>query len=247
VRTLYFVAALLVAGPAMAEPARAAAPAASAAPAAGAAPAAPAAPAATPAPADSGKALYALGLSLAQNLEPFALTPAELETVLRAVREGLAGKPAFALDTEAQRSVQQLVQARLAVIAEREKGRGEAFLKTAAAAPGAVATPSGLIYTSLKEGTGETPAATDKVKVHYAGTLTDGKEFDSSIRRGQPAEFPLNQVIPCWTEGVGKMKVGGKAKLVCPSAIAYGPSGRPPVIPGNAVLVFEVELLAIVK
>ena len=97
------------------------------------------------------------------------------------------------------------------------------------------------------EGKGPTPKPTDTVKVHYAGTLVDGKEFDSSIKRGQPISFPLNQVIPCWTEGVQKMKVGGKAKLVCPSAIAYGDSGRPPVIPGGATLVFEIELLGIEK
>ena len=87
--------------------------------------------------------------------------------------------------------------------------------------------------------------ATDSVRVHYVGTLVDGKEFDSSVKRGQPAEFPLNQVIPCWTEGLQRMRVGGKARLVCPSSIAYGAQGRPPVIPGGATLVFEVELLGI--
>ena len=96
-------------------------------------------------------------------------------------------------------------------------------------------------YTSARE------MATDVVSVHYHGTLPDGKVFDSSVQRGQPAEFPLNQVIPCWTEGVQKMKVGGKARLVCPSTIAYGDQGRPPVIPGGATLVFEVELLEVAK
>ncbi|HEX8908988.1 MAG TPA: FKBP-type peptidyl-prolyl cis-trans isomerase, partial [Anaeromyxobacteraceae bacterium] len=91
------------------------------------------------------------------------------------------------------------------------------------------------------------PKETDTVKVHYTGTLIDGKVFDSSVKRGQPAEFPLNQVIKCWTEGVAKMKVGGKAKLVCPSSIAYGDEGRPPTIPGGATLVFEVELLDVKK
>jgi FKBP-type peptidyl-prolyl cis-trans isomerase FkpA len=107
---------------------------------------------------------------------------------------------------------------------------------------------SGLVYKSLKDGKGPQPAATDVVKVHYRGTLVDGKEFDSSYSRGQPAEFPLNRVIKCWTEGVQRMKVGGKAKLTCPPGIAYGERGTPGgPIPPNATLHFEVELLDIVK
>ena len=106
--------------------------------------------------------------------------------------------------------------------------------------------PSGLVYESLKDGNGASPAATDVVRVHYRGTLADGgTEFDSSYKRGEPAEFPLNRVIPCWTEGLQKMKVGGKAKLTCPPAIAYGARGAGGVIPPNATLNFEVELLGI--
>ena len=112
--------------------------------------------------------------------------------------------------------------------------------------PAPVTLPSGLVFQSLKEGTGPSPAATDTVRVHYRGTFPDsGKEFDSSHSRGEPAEFPLNRVIPCWTEGVQKMKVGGKAKLVCPPGIAYGPRGAGGVIPPNATLNFEIELLGI--
>ena len=118
-------------------------------------------------------------------------------------------------------------------------------LKAAAAEAGAVTTDTGLVYRSLKDGSGASPTAADAVKVHYRGTLTDGTEFDSSIKRGQPAEFPLGRVIKCWTEGVQRMKVGGKAKLTCPSAIAYGERGAGGVIPPNATLLFEVELLAI--
>jgi len=110
-----------------------------------------------------------------------------------------------------------------------------------------IKTASGIGITTLKEGSGDSPKSADMVKVHYRGTLTNGKEFDSSYIRGQPASFPLNRVIPCWTEGVQTMKVGGKAKLVCPGNLAYGPRGIPGTIPPDSTLVFEVELLDIVK
>ena len=122
-----------------------------------------------------------------------------------------------------------------------------AALAAAAKEKGAVKSSSGLVYQSLKEGSGASPAATDIVKVNYRGTLTDGKEFDSSAKNGGPVSFPLNKVIPCWTEGVQKMKVGGKAKLTCPSDIAYGDRGSPPLIKPGSTLVFEVELLSIEK
>ena len=118
-------------------------------------------------------------------------------------------------------------------------------LEAAAKEAGAVVTPTGRVYRSLKDGTGASPSATDKVKVHYRGTFPDGKEFDSSYKRNEAIEFPLNGVIKCWTEGVQRMKVGGKAKLTCPPAIAYGDRGAGGVIPPKATLIFEVELLAI--
>ena len=118
-------------------------------------------------------------------------------------------------------------------------------LARAGAEKGAVVTPSGLVYRSLKDGSGASPAATDTVKVHYRGTLVDGREFDSSHKRGEPASFPLNRVIKCWTEGVQRMKVGGKARLTCPAALAYGERGAGGDIPPNAVLHFEVDLLGI--
>ena len=108
-----------------------------------------------------------------------------------------------------------------------------------------VTTSSGLVYTSVVEGKGASPTAADTVKVHYRGTFPDGKEFDSSYSRNAPATFPLGRVIPCWTEGVQRMKVGGKAQLVCPPAIAYGERGAGTTIPPNATLRFEVELLEI--
>lgn len=121
----------------------------------------------------------------------------------------------------------------------------DAVLVAAAKETGAQVTKSGLVYRSLKDGTGASPLATDRVKVHYKGSFPDGKEFDSSYKRGEPTEFPLNGVIPCWTEGVQLMKTGGKAKLTCPSAIAYGQRGAGGVVPPNATLVFEVELLGV--
>lgn len=122
----------------------------------------------------------------------------------------------------------------------------EDVLATAAKEAGASVTPSGLVYRSLKDGSGPSPQATDTVRVHYRGSFPDGREFDSSYKRGQPTSFPLNRVIKCWTEGVQRMKVGGKAKLTCPAAIAYGERGTPggPIPPG-ATLQFEVELLAV--
>ena len=122
----------------------------------------------------------------------------------------------------------------------------DAALEASAKEAGAVVTASGLVYKSLKDGAGASPKASDTVKVNYRGTFPDGKEFDSSYKRNQAIEFPLNGVIPCWTEGVQRMKVGGKAKLTCPSSIAYGPRGAGGgAIPPNATLLFEVELLGI--
>lgn len=120
-----------------------------------------------------------------------------------------------------------------------------AVTDAAAKEPGATVTASGLVYRSLQEGSGASPMASDRVKVHYKGTFPDGREFDSSYKRGTPIEFPLSGVIPCWTEGVQRMKIGGKAKLTCPPQIAYGSRGAGGVIPPNATLQFEVELLGI--
>jgi FKBP-type peptidyl-prolyl cis-trans isomerase FkpA len=120
------------------------------------------------------------------------------------------------------------------------------LLASCAAIAPPVTTASGLVYESLREGSGPSPAATDTVKVHYRGTLPDGREFDSSYRRNEPAEFPLDRVIPCWTEGVQRMRPGGRARLKCPPSIAYGERGAGQgVVPPNATLVFEVELLEV--
>jgi FKBP-type peptidyl-prolyl cis-trans isomerase FkpA len=192
---------------------------------------------------DDEKTLYAIGVLVAKQLEVFNLTPPELELVKRGLNDAASGKKLAAEPEGYQQKINQLAQARMKVTAEKQKERSKDFLEKAAKQKGAQKTPSGLIYQSIKEGAGASPKETDTVKVHYTGTLIDGKVFDSSVKRGQPAEFPLNQVIKCWTEGLQKMKVGGKAKLICPSSIAYGDEGRPPTIPGGATLVFEVELL----
>ena len=138
-----------------------------------------------------------------------------------------------------------LIATVIALVSATSWAQSDPVLVAAAKEAGAKVTKSGLVYRSLKDGAGASPAATDKVKVHYKGSFPDGKEFDSSYKRGEPTEFPLNGVIPCWTEGVQLMKTGGKAKLTCPAAIAYGQRGAGGVIPPNATLVFEVELLAV--
>ena len=167
------------------------------------------------------KALYALGYALADRLAPFALTQAELELVKAGLADAVLGRERKADPREQMARIQQL-------------------------RTGARKTDSGLVVTTLKPGTGPSPKATDKVKVHYHGTLIDGSVFDSSVQRGQPATFPLNGVIKCWTEGVQLMKVGGKSRLVCPAELAYGERGAPPRIKPGATLIFEVELLEIV-
>lgn len=187
------------------------------------------------------KALYALGVAMSQNIVGFELSAAELELVKKGLADGAQGKtgnfdpqPHFA-------KLQEMMKTRTAAA-------GKAVADKAAAEKGAKRTASGLVITTLKEGAGASPKATDTVKVHYHGTLPNGKVFDSSRNRGEPAEFELNGVIKCWTEGVQMMKVGGKSKLVCPADIAYGDRSPPgSAIPPGATLIFEVELLEIQK
>jgi FKBP-type peptidyl-prolyl cis-trans isomerase FkpA/FKBP-type peptidyl-prolyl cis-trans isomerase FklB len=193
------------------------------------------------------KTLYALGVAISQNLSVFQLSESELEMLKAGLTDGVLKKPLKAdLETYGPK-IQQMGQTRAAAYAEKEKAASATFLAKAGAEPGAKKTASGAIVKTIKEGSGPKPAATDKVKVHYQGTLTDGTVFDSSIKRGEPATFPLNGVIKCWTEGLQEVKVGGKARLVCPASIAYGDRGSPPTIKPGATLVFDVELLEIVK
>lgn len=193
------------------------------------------------------KTLYALGLALSQNLALFNLTDAELELVKSGLADGALRKEAKVDMKTYGPKIQQLYAARSAAAAAVERKAGQAAADKAAAEKGATKTASGLVMTTIKPGTGASPAATDKVKVHYHGTLIDGTVFDSSVQRGQPAEFPLNGVIKCWNEALPLMKVGGKSRLVCPSELAYGDRGAPPRIRPGATLVFEIELIDVVK
>ncbi len=198
---------------------------------------------AAPAPAqlqtEEEKTLYALGYQLGKSFAVFGLSPGELEAVKRGVVDAATGAQQAVDTAQYSQKVQPLARS-------RQSKANEQFLERAAQEKGAQKLPSGVIYIELQPGTGPSPKSTDTVAVHYRGTLMTGEEFDSSFKRKQVAEFPLNGVISCWTEGMQKMKVGGKAKLVCPAAKAYGE--RPPPgskIPPNSVLQFEVELVGI--
>jgi FKBP-type peptidyl-prolyl cis-trans isomerase FkpA len=208
-------------------------------------------PAASPSPTSNGpqteeeKIAYTVGALLGRNVTGLNLSPAELEFVKKGVADGATGTK-LAVDIEAYGpKLQAFARARQAAGAQSEKTRAASYLEKAAKEDGAVKTTSGLVYKTIKAGTGPSPNAADVVSVHYKGSLMDGTVFDSSESHGGPAQFQLKQVIPCWTEGVQRMKVGEKARLVCPSDIAYGDQGHPPTIPGGATLVFEVELLAV--
>jgi len=196
---------------------------------------------------DEQKALYALGVAISQSLSLFNLSEVELEMVKTGLTDGVLHKELKADLQTSRPKLEELQRTRLAAAAVNEKKVGQAYLDKAATEKGATKTPSGLVITMLTPGTGASPKATDKVKVHYHGTLVDGSVFDSSVQRGEPVTFPLNGVIRCWTEGVPLMKVGGKSRLVCPADLAYGDRGAPPRIRPGATLVFEIELLDILQ
>ena len=191
------------------------------------------------------KTIYALGLMMGRNIGVFNLSPEELELVKAGLSDSVnKKKPAVELETYGPK-LDALARSRQTAAAQTEKAKSKEVVEAASREPGAIKLPSGMVIRTLTPGTGPNPVASDQVKVHYTGTLTDGTVFDSSVKRKEPATFPLNGVIKCWTEGVQKMKVGEKAKLTCPSDLAYGDNGRPPTIPGGATLIFEVELLEI--
>jgi FKBP-type peptidyl-prolyl cis-trans isomerase FkpA len=192
---------------------------------------------------DEQKTLYTLGLLLGRNIKPFALTAEELAIVKAGLTDAVTdNKPQVELETYGPK-VNELAQKRAATGADDAKKKGQEFADKVAQEKDATKTASGVVIRTITPGTGASPALDDVVKVHYEGKLIDGTVFDSSIKRGQPAEFPLKGVVPCWTEGLQKMKKGEKAQIVCPSSAAYGDRGSPPSIPPGATLSFEVELL----
>jgi FKBP-type peptidyl-prolyl cis-trans isomerase FkpA len=205
---------------------------------------------------DEEKTLYAIGYLVgSRNLGPLSLKPEEMKMVERGISDGAQGKKA-ATDVEAQmEKVNAFAQGRSSAASDKEKAAGREYAEKAAKEAGAKkidvdlggGRKSFLVYKTIKPGDGPSPAPSEKVKVNYEGRLTNGTIFDSSFKRGQPAEFPLNGVIKCWTEGVQRMKVNEKARLTCPSDVAYGDHGHPPTIPGGATLVFDVELLSASK
>ena len=193
---------------------------------------------------DEEKTLYALGIAMGQSLEDFSLTEQELELVSAGLADSVLGNE-LRVDVQTYGPlIQRLAEERTSEAAADEREASAEFLAEKAAEPDAELTDSGLVFIPLEPGDGERPDADDTVRVHYHGTLRDGTVFDSSRQRGEPISLSLDGVIPCWTEGVQKMQVGGTAELVCPSDLAYGDQGTGP-IPGGATLMFEIELLGI--
>jgi FKBP-type peptidyl-prolyl cis-trans isomerase FkpA len=192
---------------------------------------------------DEQKTFYALGLLLGGDVKVFDLKPEELAIVKAGMSDAVTGvKPQVDLDTFGPK-VNDLAKKRASVGAEDAKRKGQEFADKVAQQKDATKTASGIVIRTITAGTGASPTAADVVKVHYEGKLIDGTVFDSSIKRNEPAEFPLGGVVPCWTEALQLMKKGGKSQVVCPAALAYGDRGSPPVIPPGATLSFEVELI----
>jgi FKBP-type peptidyl-prolyl cis-trans isomerase FkpA len=208
-------------------------------------PSTPAATSATAPATEEDKTLYALGVLISRNLESFQLSSAEFKTVQAGLADGFNHRASIDPDTY-NTKVQALQRTRVATIQQHQKETGQAYLDKAAALPGATKTATGLVFISVSEGKGMTPAATDRVLVNYEGKLVDGTVFDSSAKHGdKPVALSVSGVIPCWTEALELMKVGGKARVVCPSSLAYGDRGAMPTIMPGSTLEFNVELVDI--
>ena len=193
------------------------------------------------------KLSYALGMVIAHNLKGMGVSALDNAAFAQAVSDVMGGATTTMSDAEAQRTVSEFMQKQQAEAGKAVREAGEKFLAENAEKPGVVVLPSGLQYTVITEGTGAKPKATDRVKCHYEGTLTNGQVFDSSYRRGEPAVFPLNGVIAGWTEGVQLMAEGAKYRFFIPYHLAYGERGAGQSIPPYAALVFDVELIEVVK
>lgn len=197
---------------------------------------------------DADKILYSLGFALSQSIGSFQLNEAELNMVKAGLTDAiLKREPKIELEAYGPQ-IDSYLKERISGLAAAEKVEGVAFQAKMAEEPGAVTLPSGLVYREITPGDGVSPAVSDTVKIDYHGTLRDGTVFDSSVEGPSPApaQFALNRVIPCFGEGVSRMKIGGKSKLTCPPDIAYGDQGAPPKIPAGATLVFEVTLLEVI-
>ena len=197
---------------------------------------------------DDERAAYAYGYKIGQNVSQIGMSDAEVKVFNKGIYAAASNKPAALNMSVYLPMVSDFAQKRAMVRVNAEKKKGLAFSDKFAKEGGVKAISNGGFIKILSAGTGPTPGADDTVKVNYRGTLIDGTEFDSSYKRGQPTSFPLKGVIPCWTNGVAMIPVGSKAKLVCPSDVAYGDQGQPRAgIAGGSTLIFEIELLEIVK
>jgi FKBP-type peptidyl-prolyl cis-trans isomerase len=195
---------------------------------------------------EDSKVLYALGLAVSRQLQTFEFTETEVAVLQAGLSDALSGaEPKVDLQEYGPR-IDAWLRGRMDGITARRREEGKAYVAKMAAESGAVTTDSGMVYFELQAGDGASPTVADKVKVHYTGSFPDGKVFDSSVDKGTPAEFSVNAVVPCFSEGLQRMKVGGKSKLVCPSDIAYGERGFAPMIPPGTALQFEVELLDVI-
>ena len=193
------------------------------------------------------KTLYAIGMIISNQLQPFALSEEELAPIVQGIMDGISGLDAKVDMATYEARINEMLSDRSAIVAAKEATVSESYLKQFDSDESILKTESGALVKMVEEGTGDIPTASDTVMVHYEGSLIDGTVFDSSLQRGSPATFPLSGVIACWTEGLQKMKVGGKAQLICPADTAYGDRGMPPKIGPGATLIFEVNLLEIKK
>ncbi|MEZ3532093.1 MAG: FKBP-type peptidyl-prolyl cis-trans isomerase [Muribaculaceae bacterium] len=193
------------------------------------------------------KLSYAWGMALGQQLRAMGVTDINKEDFDEAVHAAFDGKETKLSLEDANKIIQEYLQELTEKKAAEIKAVGQKFLEENKKNANVKETASGLQYVVEKEGTGAQPSATDEVTVHYTGKLLDGTVFDSSVNRGEPATFPLNRVIPGWTEGVQLMKEGAKYTFFIPSDLAYGPQGVPNAIPPHSTLIFDVELIKVVK
>jgi FKBP-type peptidyl-prolyl cis-trans isomerase FkpA len=189
------------------------------------------------------KTLYTVGIAMGRSATTLDVSAAELRFIVAGIEDQVAGRPAqVSIETYAPK-VEEFAKRRAADSVAKREAEGKAAIDAAAKEPGAVTTKSGLVLRTLKPGSAASPAYTDKVKVHYRGTFPNGTLFDSDTE-GTPVELVLAGTIPCWAEALQQMKIGEKAKLVCPPKLAYGDEGQPPTMPGHATLVFEIELVS---